>query len=249
LLIETQVFYATTFTDHLALFSAKATLLSFFYEIFPARLRTTLHFVSTFVFCAFLANIIESLFWCFPFRTMWEPSKGYAASAGYCAQQLIPEYNAAQFGAHVSSTIAVVILPMLLLRSVGWGQQEVAFALSILGVGVASVAASAVSFVLLLRMQVYALDPRAKHASILSVMVDQCVLFSAACLGVLRFRRMKTRVKEEEELELGASASGLVIEVETSWSVKVEMVEAWGHGWKDPWIRPDYGVPPERHGQ
>jgi hypothetical protein len=177
---------------------------------------------------------------------MWQPSAGYSASAGFCAQQLIPEYNSAQFAAHVCSTAAVVALPMLLLRSVGLGRREVAFAVSILGVGAASVAASAVSFVLLLRMQVYMLDPAAKHASILSVMVDQCVLFSAACLGVLRFRRMK-RAKEEEELELGAnSRTGLVIEVERSWSVKVEMVEAWGHGWKDPWIRPDYGSPPVR---
>ncbi|KAA8896059.1 hypothetical protein FN846DRAFT_293711 [Sphaerosporella brunnea] len=240
-----KIFYALTFPNHLALWFAKATLLCFFYEIFPARFRKVLHVISAILAVAFLANIFESLFWCFPFRSMWEPVEGHGPSAGFCAQKLVSAYNSAQFGAHLSSTVVVVILPMLLLRSVGSGRPEAAFALSILGVGLLSIVASIATFVTLLRMRVYMLDLSVKHAAVLSTQADQCVLFTAACVSVFRFRymnaatAMKRSPSQVEALEMSTNPPGLVIEVERSWSITVEIVEAWGHGWRDPWIIPN----------
>ncbi|KAF8243711.1 hypothetical protein K440DRAFT_611663, partial [Wilcoxina mikolae CBS 423.85] len=85
-------------------------------------------------------------------------------------------------------------------------------------------------------MSVISLDPCLKHAATLSVLADQNAVFWAACLSVFRVRG---RRKEPEEVAAAAATQGkgLVIKVESRFSVTVEIVSEWGHDWKDPWER------------
>lgn len=66
----------------------KATLLVFFYEVFPKRLRRVLHAATAVVIATFMANLLETLFWCYPLRRMWAPTDFF--SSDYCALKLIP---------------------------------------------------------------------------------------------------------------------------------------------------------------
>ena len=147
-------------------------------------------------------------------------------------------YNAAQFAAHLVATIVVNSLPLLLLHWVGGKRREVAFAMSIAGFGLLTVIASVIAFVFLLRMQVLKVDLNARHIALISSAVEEAAMFWAGAAGVLSVRKKRREEadggREEEEEEV-LEMKGLVIEVEKRWSVTVEIVEAWGHGWKDPW--------------
>lgn len=213
----------------------KATLLVFFYEVFPKRFRKVLHAASAIVVCTFVANILETVFWCYPLKRMWATTE--FLSGNHCALKLIPDYNAAQFASHLVATIVVNSLPLLLLHWVGGKRREVAFAMSIAGFGLLTVTASVIAFVFLLQMQVLKIDLNARHIALISSAVEEAAMFWAGAAGVLSVRKKRReeadsgRGEEEEVLEM----KGLVIEVEKRWSVTVEIVEAWGHGWKDPW--------------
>jgi hypothetical protein len=166
---------------------------------------------------------------------MWDPSE--INSNNFCALRIVPGYNVMLFTMHTVTMVAVVSLPMVLLRWVpGRRGGEVAFALSTSGFGAVSVVASIVTFHYMLRMSVISLDPSLKHAATLSVLADQNAVFWAACLSVFRVRG---RRKESEEVAAAATAQGkgLVIKVENRFSVTVEIVSEWGHDWKDPWER------------
>jgi len=66
----------------------KVTLLVFFYEVFPKRFRKVLHAASAIVVCTFVANILETVFWCYPLRRMWAHTE--SLSNDYCALKLNP---------------------------------------------------------------------------------------------------------------------------------------------------------------
>lgn len=123
---------------------------------------------------------------------------------------------------------------MLLLRWVGGSRREVAFATTVAAFGGLSVFASVTAFVFLLRMQDLKVDPSARHVALVSSGIEEAAMFWAGALGVLSVRkksREETSEADGEETEM----KGLVIKVEKRWSVTVEIVEAWGRGWKDPW--------------
>ncbi|TGZ80279.1 hypothetical protein EX30DRAFT_55643 [Ascodesmis nigricans] len=245
-----QTFWSTTLTNHFTVFSAKIALLVFFIETFPTRMRPVLYTVTAIVFACFLANIFETIFWCWPLSSMWEKSSNpkFAAYDGYCAQRLIGNYSQIQFAAHAASTLLVVIVPIILLRWVhSVGASEVIFALTVLGFGIVSVTAAAIALYTILKMDVMELNAADRHGTVLANMADLSTIFWAGCLGVMRFRRRnKTGLPhvhgqkgvetiseiemQEDESRRGSSTNlnGLVIEVERSYSVKVEIVDAWG---------------------
>ena len=226
--------------NHFSLYMSKATLLTFLYEIFPPRLRRVLHCVTIAVVCLFLASLLETLLWCRPLSTMWEHTAGpgFARSGGYCILKLIPVYNNIQFSTHLFSTLLIIVLPLVAMR---WGGRG-AFAVSVLGLGAVSVIASCVAFVCLVNLRPKGVDPRARHAIIISSQADQNALFMAACLSVLRVRRGKQQQQLEGESGMSQArveiqrGKGLIIQVERRFSLTIDFVEAWPVHWKDPWV-------------
>ena len=213
-------------------------------------MRPVLWTATAVVLACFLANIFETVFWCWPLKTMWEPSDKpeYAATGGYCAQRYIGNYNQIQFGAHVASTLLVVILPIILLRWVhAVGPSEILFALTVLAFGLVSVAAAAIALFTMMRMNLHDLNAEQRHGTVLANMADMSTIFWAGCLGVMRLRRggrdgalhrpgqkgaetISEIEMQEDESRRGSSTNlnGLVIEVERNFSVKVEIVDTWG---------------------
>lgn len=193
---------------------------SFLYEIFPQNLHLPLHVVTGILATTFIANLAENLFWCHPIGTMWNASttSAYTASGGYCAMKMFTPFNIAQFGGHLPGTILVTMLPIVVFLHLHGtsgmmrtASGERSFALSMLGLEVLSVAASATAFGVERSLEGIAkkLNPASRHAVILSSVVDQNAIFLGACLNVLRVWR-GNRSKETAELEM----KGLAIEVE-----------------------------------
>ncbi|KAI5782309.1 hypothetical protein FPQ18DRAFT_360688 [Pyronema domesticum] len=229
-----KILYILLHFNTIALYTVKGTLLAFFYEVFPQKLRIILHVTTATVVSAFLASFFTTMFWCWPHNRMWAPVNwDQDAPNGFCVIKLDEDYNSIIFGAHVASTIIVVILPALLLTRIKWKRREVMFALTTLFFGSISVLASTLSFVTVLRLAEHPNNKFARHASVLSAAADQNAIFWAACLSVLRLTRRESR-KVPEDDEAG-SKGGLVIKVERRFSVQVDIVEAWGHDWTDPW--------------
>jgi len=228
LLISEQRLYGVLFCNLVAVYAAKATILVFFYEVFPARLRAVLHFVTGLVLTTFLAGILATSFWCLPRRRMWDPTIIHSNDS--CELRIVPSYNTLLFAMHTTTMVAVVILPMVLLRWVpGMRGGEVAFALSTLGFGAGSVVCSIITFHFILRTSVLSTDPCIKHAATLTILADQSAVFWAATLSAFRVRGRR------KEAAGAGDGNGLVIEVESRFSVTVEIVSEWGHDWKDPW--------------
>jgi len=230
--------FIITVNNHLTMFSAKITIILFYYEIFINRLRKILHVVLALVLSCFLANLLESLFWCYPHSTMWTKTPKYAMTGGYCVQRIIPLLNAVQYGTHVSSTAIVILLPiiLLLIRKVQRDTAQMAFAVSILGFGLISIATTTAGYLVMKDMPIMKMiQAESRHNVITCSIADQTAIFLAASLGVLRFRRANVQTdRKENEVEMvgdsDVSARGLVIEVEQSYSVSVEIVDAWGQG-------------------
>ncbi|KAI5819642.1 hypothetical protein BZA77DRAFT_303139 [Pyronema omphalodes] len=234
-----KILYILLHFNTVALYTVKATLLAFFYEIFPKKLRIILHLTTGIVTLLFLSSFFTTLFWCWPHTRMWAPVNwNQSAPNGFCVMKLSQPYNKIIFGAHISSTIIVIILPSLLLPRVNWKKREVIFALTTLFFGSISVLASTLSFLTVLKLSRHPNNKFARHASILSAAADQNAIFWAACLSVLRLTRREICRKgdneDDEEVE-NKEGGGLVIRVERRFSVQVDIVEAWGHDWTDPW--------------
>lgn len=206
------------------LWTAKAALLAFFYEIFPLRLRQMLKLCSIITTTTFLVNLFGTVFWCSPQDRMWD-----IFSPEFCTLKLDPKYNAVQFAIHIASTAVVVILPVLLLGQVGWKRKELPFAFSTLGLGILSLASSTVAYTTLRQLTPVSFDATLRHSIIISSFGDQNALFLAVCLSVLRVSVRRKEVNDQS----------LVIEVRQSWSVDVEIVESWGCSWQDPWQERD----------
>ncbi|KAF8249246.1 hypothetical protein K440DRAFT_215588 [Wilcoxina mikolae CBS 423.85] len=220
--------YAILLFNIFILYTVKATLLSFFYEVFPVHLRRILHLTSLIVAFAFLANFFSTIFWCYPHSRMWSPRMWNTPQ--YCAIKLRRDYNEAIFGAHLASTVIVVVLPTLLLTRIAWTKKEATFAISTLILGFCSVMASIVAFLTLLKMGKSPINRSARHAAVLASGADQNAIFWAACLSVLRLTR-----RNRSDAGGEGSQGKLVITVERRWSVQVDIVEEWGQDWNDPW--------------
>lgn len=236
------------FINLFALWAAKAALLVFLYEIFPRHLWKPLHMASGILIVGFVSNLVGSAAWCRPAKLAWKPDIiKHPKSHGYCFSKGDPTYNTIQFTVHVFSTLVVVLLPILLLYRVPARRSgELAFALSSLSFGIISVAASAAAFASLVWMmqERHALLGGARHATMISLVADQNAIFLGACLNVIRIWKNRdgddleghdTELTTTTTTRTEVETKGLVIEVERRWSVHVDIVESWGHGWRDPW--------------
>lgn len=223
--------YTVYFFNSIALYGGKFTLITFFYEVLPTRLRKTLHLATAFVASAFLVSILATAFWCMPHSRMWQPQFGRGPD--FCAPRLLPNYNLTMFCAHITSTVAVSVLPMVLLRWIPGGTKEAAFAFSVMGFGAVAILASSIAYLCIVKLQTLSLDPNLKHSAVIGIVADQNAIFWAASMSVFRVRRL---VKEEPSPRPDGGKS-LVIKVEKRYSVTVEIVREWGHGWNDPWER------------
>jgi len=222
--------YALLLFNIFTLYTVKATLLAFFYEVFPVHLRRILHVTTLVVALAFLANFFSTIFWCYPHNRMWSPELWNTPR--YCAIKLKRDYNQAIFGPHLASTVIVIILPTILLTRIAWTKKEATFAMTTMILGFASVMASIVAFLAVLRMAKSPNSRSRRHAAVLAAGLDQNAIFWAACLSVLRLSK-----RDRSSTGSGGEASKgrLEITVERRWSVQVDIVEAWGQEWRDPW--------------
>lgn len=161
---------------------------------------------------------------------MWAPKQ----ISDLCTLKLYSSFNISQFVAHITSTAAVVVLPAILLSQVELRNRELAFAFSTLGFGLISITASVISYILLVRITKNPLDSIARHATLFAAAGDQNAIFLAACLSGMRISRNPRELGHEGSAST-VDIKGLVIKVERRWSVRVEIVERWGYGWRDPW--------------
>ena len=182
---------------------------------------------SVYVGICFLANLFETVFWCYPQHSMWTPK----TDSDLCKIKLDSSFNSTQFVAHITSTIVVIVLPAVLLGQVEMRRRELAFAFSTFGFGIVSIAASAASYIMVMRISKNPLDPNARHATLVGAIGDQNTIFLAACVSVMKISRKPRDATGEDS----SGTKGLVIKVERRYSVRVEIVEKWGYGWRDPW--------------
>lgn len=218
---------------------AKASLLAFMYEIFPACARVPLHAAAAFTAATFVASVLETSLWCMPISDIWTPSATRRpATHGYCPLKMHRGYNAAAFAGHLASTLVLVALPLAVLARVRARRcrGERAFAFTMLAFGGASVAASAVAFAMLLHMEQHQASATARHLTVITGVVDQNAIFCGVCLNVIRvWRAERPRPPPPPPADAASEKRGLVIRVERRWSVHVDIVDRWGYGWKDPW--------------
>jgi hypothetical protein len=70
-----QVAYGVVVCYICAIYASKAAALAFYYTLyqrFSWKMKVTLHLVTAFTTCAFLANIFLNLLWCMPLRKNWQ---------------------------------------------------------------------------------------------------------------------------------------------------------------------------------
>ena len=168
-------------------------------------------------------------------REAWQPNLAkHPKTLGYCSAKGAKAFNHAQFPTHLLSTLAVVLLPVLLIARVPTARRtgELAFALSSLAFGLVSVIASSLSYAAMQWMNGSSLTGGARHATVITALLDQNGIFLGACLNVIRVWK---KHDDRENADVEVDTKGLVIQVERRWSVHVEIVDSWGHGWRDPW--------------
>ena len=197
-------------------------MIAFFYEVFPTRLRKILHLITALITSGFLASILATAFWCLPHSRMWPPQA--IIGPEFCFLPHILSYNVLLFSCHIASTVAISVLPTVLLRRIPGGTKEAVFAFSVMGFGALTILASSITYLYAVKIQILSSDQNVKHSAVLGMVADQHSVFWAASLSVFQVRRLV-------ELSAGPPQSddgeALVIKVEKRCSVTVEIVSEW----------------------
>jgi hypothetical protein len=107
-----------------------------------------------------------------------------------------------------------------------------------MGFGLISIAASITAYITLTNLRkdrAYEFDQSARHAATITSIADQNAIFLAACLSVIRLRFQRTENRQNHNTAsrstqvVHSNNNRLVIAVEKSWSVHVDIMESWGH--------------------
>lgn len=216
-----QSLYAIIYCNMISVWTCKFAILTFYYEIFPRQrtYRWVLHLCTAILACTLIASVLQAIFWCNPIHSFWK-----ADPDGQCQLKLDTDFIRTQAGLHIGTIILVVILPLVILAQIRHNKPELMFALTVLGLGVVSVAGSTTAFLVLQKM---ALDAKkikftseSRHAATLMHLVDLNAIFFAGCLSAVKVRVQRKLPPMQ--------SNALVIEVEKSWTVQVEMVSSWG---------------------
>jgi len=232
-LVYAKSIFAVQALNFVALWLVKSTFLAFFYEIFPGKpaiVRRILYVCMAYCFATFIANFFQTLLWCRPLSTQWSPK----SLAEYCQMRLDPVYESITFAFHISSTLIIILLPTLLLGRVQLQRRELTFALTTLLFGLISCAASVTAYVTIMNLRHnFQFNQSARHTAAITSLADQNAIFLGACLSVIRvsFRKREPRPPSSGRgpSTAGSGSGKLVIAVEKSWSVHVDIMESWGH--------------------
>jgi len=232
-----KVIFAVQVLNFVTLWLVKSTFLTFFHEIFPRKpviVRRILYICMAYVIATFLANLFQTVLWCRPLSRNWAPQN----PDDVCMMRLDLVYESITFAFHITSTIIIIFLPITLLGRVELQRRELTFALTVMSFGLVSIAASIAAYITLTKLRKnFAFDQSARHAAAITSLADQNAIFLAACLSVIRLRFQRTNNRHVQDRNnvprptpvVHSSNNRLVIAVEKSWSVHVDIMESWGH--------------------